>query len=237
MRLLAVHINTRYNPLTQEQFRFDYPNVFQLKSAGGHSVDDNNNTRSRDGDLSRAWKVKTPSKKHYMMCFAIAEANALRYWNYVHPNAKMTKHEWRCTIVPELLRSYQRARQERDADGLDSVDDEAGQEQNSNGGFDAVEHELKQFPMKPTGQRVSQCSLSQLSCFHPYIRFSLLPPICWSTVSENLLDQELHEESHNILHLQISTRALRAALWHTHKSWNNAHTTSQAAQYRYASSS
>ena len=212
-----MHNDSRCNPLTHDQFRFDYPNVFQPNSAGGHSVDDNNNTRSRDGDLSRAWKVKTPSKKHYMMCFAIAEANALRYWNCVHPNAKMTKHEWRCTIVPELLRSYQRARQERGTDGLDSVDDEAGQGQKSNEGIDAVEHELRQFPTKSTGQRVSQRNLSRLSSFHPNIRFSLLSSICWSSVSENLLDQELQQESHCILlQLQPSPWALWAALWHTH---------------------
>ena len=77
--------------------------MFELRSQCGHAVDDNNDIRSRAGDLALAWKSKTVSNKHMMACFATAEANALKYWNYLHPTSQLTKAAWRKALVPELL--------------------------------------------------------------------------------------------------------------------------------------
>ena len=95
----------RYDAETRQVHRFQHPNVFEQRSNGGHGVDDNNNLRSKAGDLARSWKSHSHEKKHLMAVFATAEANAICYWNYKHPNNHMTKLQWREAIVAELLQA------------------------------------------------------------------------------------------------------------------------------------
>ena len=96
-------LRSRDDAGTGQVHRVDHPNVFELQC--GHAVDDNNNIRSRAGDLALAWKSTT----HMMACRATGDANALKYWNYLHPTSQLTKAAWRKALVPELLTSAQHA--------------------------------------------------------------------------------------------------------------------------------
>lgn len=97
-----------YHKATRQNYEFYHPNVFEQRSKGNHGVDDNNNIRSKGGDLARAWKAQNPAHKHFMAVFATLEANALCWYNYKYPNQKMTKVQWRTLLIPELLRAVTR---------------------------------------------------------------------------------------------------------------------------------
>lgn len=82
--------------------------MFEQRANAGHSVDNNNNIRSKAaGDLTRAWKLHDPAQKHLMAVFATVEANALCWYNYKY-RYTLTKVQWRTLLIPDLLSAMKR---------------------------------------------------------------------------------------------------------------------------------
>ena len=122
--------------------RFDYPSAFQRWSLHAHAVDDNNRTRQAVADLTRAWTMKQPAKRHQLTCFAFAESSAMNYRNWKHrgqPARVLTKIEWRKAVAEGLLQAAQAGQ----AGGADA----AGGEEEFNGyPTEACLEGLQKFP-------------------------------------------------------------------------------------------
>ena len=122
--------------------RFDYPSTFQRWSLHAHAVVDNNRTRQAVADLTRAWTMKQPAKRHQLTCFAFAESSAMNYRNWKHrgqPAGVLTKIEWRKAVAEGLLQAAQAGQ----AGGADA----AGGEEEFNGyPTEACLEGLQKFP-------------------------------------------------------------------------------------------
>lgn len=88
---------------TGEWTLFNRPNAHATWGKSKHAVDDNNNTRQGTMNFLAGWPTKDALRRHLMLPFAIAEANAMQCWNYFHPEAKHTKRSWRRRLVTQLL--------------------------------------------------------------------------------------------------------------------------------------
>jgi len=97
---------TIYDRTRRRQYNVDFPKVFQDYIRFQHAVDDNNRTRQDTVNFATAWASRRFETRHYMMCFAIAESNAMHMWNYTHPSKKHTKGSWRKAMTLDLLRSH-----------------------------------------------------------------------------------------------------------------------------------
>ena len=73
-----------------------------------HAVDDNNHTRQGQfGGLERAWGPKKPALRHLAFFLAVAEANAVRFWNYMHPSQRMTHKEFQAHWCHRMIREFE----------------------------------------------------------------------------------------------------------------------------------
>jgi len=94
---------TAHDRSTRRTWRFDFPSAFHTYSLYERAVDDNNRTRQERLNLATAWTSKNFANRHFLMCFAVAESNALHMWNHTHPENKHSKVSWRLKLIPELL--------------------------------------------------------------------------------------------------------------------------------------
>ncbi|EDQ92275.1 uncharacterized protein MONBRDRAFT_21809 [Monosiga brevicollis MX1] len=75
-----------------------------------HAVHHNNYTRlGRNEGMERAWAPKSIALRHLAFFLSLADANAIRFWNYTHPTQRMTAKEFQAHWCLQTIREYEQS--------------------------------------------------------------------------------------------------------------------------------